>query len=136
MAVVMTRKGARPRVRLGLIALGLIVLLGLWGVFRYGPGLMRRVSHSMSHEGDLSWNAPIHSSPISGYHVYRAKAGSSSYQLLNWGIVTETKFVDLTVQRGHTYDYYVKSVDAYGVESGPSNTIRVTVPWLPHLSAF
>jgi len=133
--VVVNRKGASLRVRLGSIALGFIVLLGLWGLFSYGQGLMRWASQAMSHEVDLSWNAPTNSArPISGYHVYRATAGSSSYQLLNWTVVTETKFVDLTVQSGHSYDYFVKSVDAFtGVESGPSNTIRVTVPWVPHL---
>jgi hypothetical protein len=129
------RKGASLRVRLGSIALGFVVPLGLWGLFSYGPGLVRWVSHSMAHEVDLSWNAPTNSArPISGYHVYRATAGSSSYQLLNSDVVTETKFVDVTVQGGHTYEYFVKSVDSStGVESGPSNTIRATVPWVPNL---
>jgi hypothetical protein len=133
--VVVTRKGVSLRVRLGSIALGFIVPLGLWGLFSYDPGLVHWASHLMSHEVDLSWNAPTDSArPISGYHVYRATAGSSSYQLLNRTVVTQTKFVDLTVQSGHTYDYFVKSVDAStGVESGPSNTIRVTIPWIPNL---
>ena len=134
--VVVTRKGARRRVRLGLIALGFIVPLGLWGLFSYNPGLVRWASHLMSHEVDLSWNAPTNSPrPISGYHVYRATDGSSSYHLLNWTVVTQTKFVDLTVQNGHTYDYFVQSVDAStGVESEPSNKVRVTVPWIPNLA--
>jgi hypothetical protein len=134
--VAVTRKGASLRVRLGSIALGFIVPLGLWGLFSYGPGLVRWASRTMSHEVDLSWNAPTDSPrPNSGYHVYRAKAGSSSYQLLNWTVVTQTKFVDRTVQNGHTYDYFVKSVDAStGVERGPSNKVRVTVPWMPNLA--
>jgi hypothetical protein len=133
--VVATRKGASPRTRLGSIALGFMVPLGLWGWHSYGPGLMRWASHLMSHEVDLSWNAPIDSPrPISGYHVYRATAGSSSYQLLNSTVVTQTKFVDHTVQAGHTYDYFVKSVDPTRVESRPSNTVRITVPWLPNLA--
>ncbi len=133
--VVVTRKGVSRRVRLGLIALGFIAPLGLWWLFSYGPGLVRQASHAMSHEVNLSWNAPTNSPrPISGYHVYRASDGSSSYRLLNWTVVSETKFVDLTVQGGHTYDYFVKSVDAStGVESAPSNKVRVTVPWIPNL---
>jgi len=132
--MVVSRKGASLRVRSRSIVLGFIVLLGLWGFFSHGAGLVRWVSHTVSHEVDLSWNAPTDSTPISGYHVYRAAAGSSSYQLLNWTVVTQTKFVDLTVQSGHSYDYFVRSVDAStGVESGPSNTVRVKVPWTPNL---
>lgn len=132
--VVVTRKRAGLRVRFGSIAPGFIVLLGLLGLFSFGPRLIRWVSHSMSHEVELRWNAPTDSTrPISGYRVYRATAGSSSYQLLNWTVVTQTKFVDLTVQSGRSYDYFVKSVDAStGVESGPSNTVRVTIPWMPN----
>jgi fibronectin type 3 domain-containing protein len=104
-------------------------------LFSYGPGLVRWVSHGMSHEVALSWNAPTDSTrPISGYHVYRAAAGSSSYHLLNWTVIPQTKFVDLTAENGHSYDYFVKSVDAStGVESRQSNTIRVRVPWTPNL---
>lgn len=132
---VATRKGVSLRVRLCSIGLGFIVLVGLWGLLRHGHGLERWASHLMSHEVDLSWNAPADSSrPISGYHIYRATAGSSSYELLNWPVVTQTKFVDLTVQGGHTYDYYVTSIDAStGVESAPSNKVHVTVPWIPDL---
>jgi len=134
--VVVTRKGASLRVRLASIALGFIVPLGMLG-FRYGPRLARWAKHSMSHEVDLSWNAPTESPrPISGYHIYRATAGSSKYELLTWPVVPETKFVDLTVQGGRTYDYFVTSIDDSGAESGPSNTIRVTVPWIPNFAGL
>jgi len=134
--LVVTRRRASLLVRLRSVALGFMVPLGLWGLFSFGPGLARRASQFISHEVDLSWNAPIDSArPISGYHVYRAEAGTSSYQLLNWSVVTETKFVDLTVKNGHTYNYVVKSVDAVtGIESGPSNMVRVTIPWMPRLA--
>jgi hypothetical protein len=127
-----TRKGASPRAKLALIALGFIVPIGLLG-FRYGPKLARRVKFPTFYEVDLNWNAPADSPrPILGYHVYRATAGSSSYELLNGPVVSETRFVDLTVQGGHTYDYYIQSVGASNqAESEPSNTIRVTVPWMP-----
>jgi hypothetical protein len=130
--VVVTRKGASPRARLASIALAIIVPFGMLG-FRYGPRVARLVKPPTFYKVDLSWDAPTNAAhSISGYHVYRATAGSSSYELLNWPVVSETKFVDLTVQGGHTYDYFIKSVDAStGAESGPSNTIRVTVPWMP-----
>ena len=105
-------------------------LLGLFGLFICGRGLVR--SHSMSREVHLSWDAPNSVHRISGYRVYRGTDGST-YQLLNSTAVTETKFVDLTVQAGQSYDYFVRSVDPAGTESLASNRIRITVPWLPDL---
>jgi fibronectin type 3 domain-containing protein len=63
-----------------------------------------------------------------GYNVYRAGAGSTSYQLLNSSSDTQTTYVDSVVQSGQTYDYVVKSVDSSGVESSPSNMSSATVP--------
>ena len=81
------------------------------------------------HQVDLSWDAP-ESSPVQvvGYHVYRAPAGSSAYQLLNTSLAVETVYLDTTVQSGLSYNYFVTSVDGSGVESGPSNTVSVTIP--------
>jgi hypothetical protein len=135
--VAVTRRGASFRAKLAWIAPCFIVAFGLLG-FRYGPRLARWVNLPTFYEVDLSWNAPTDSArPISGYHIYRATAGSSYYELLNWPVVSETKFVDLTVQGWHTYDYYIKSVDAStGVESEPSDAIRVTVPWMPNFAGL
>ena len=84
---------------------------------------------TLNHQVDLSWESPA-SSPVEvvGYHVYRAPASSSSYQLQNSSVATETVYLDTTVQSGLSYNYYVTSVDASGVESGPSNTVSVTIP--------
>ncbi|QNI30424.1 hypothetical protein H7849_14770 [Alloacidobacterium dinghuense] len=86
-------------------------------------------SHAVRHKVDLAWEAPA-SSPIEvvDYHVYRAPAGTSTYQLLNASVVTETVYLDSTVQSGFSYDYMVNSVDSSGVESAPSNQVDVTVP--------
>jgi fibronectin type 3 domain-containing protein len=82
-----------------------------------------------AHSVDLSWNAPVSSTdPVAGYHVYRSPGGSASYQLMNSTIDTQTAYVDSTVQSGQAYDYIVKSVDAAGVESAPSNVTSVTIP--------
>jgi len=84
---------------------------------------------AVSHQVDLSWNAPTSSpDPVAGYNVYRAPAGTSSYQLLNSSADTITTYLDTTVQSGLGYDYVVKSVDASGVESPPSNAITVNIP--------
>lgn len=81
------------------------------------------------HEVELTWNAPSSSSdPISGYRVYRAATGSSSYQLLNGALNAQTSYMDNTGQSGASYQYYVTSVDGSGRESVPSNTMSVVLP--------
>ena len=81
------------------------------------------------HQVDLSWQAPSSSTdPVAGYNVYRSTGSSSSYQLLNSSVDTQTTYVDSTVQSGVTYDYIVESVDSSGVESTPSNEVTVTIP--------
>jgi fibronectin type 3 domain-containing protein len=83
----------------------------------------------VKHEVDLSWNAPNSSPvPVTGYKVYRATSGSSSFQLLNSSVDTQTSYVDSTVQASTAYTYYVESVDSAGTASGPSNQVSVTVP--------
>jgi len=81
------------------------------------------------HSVNLTWDAPVHSPvPIVGYNVYRSSEGDYSYHLLNLAPVTETKYVDTVLQNGRTYHYTIKSVDAEGTESNPSNVIDVTIP--------
>jgi Abnormal spindle-like microcephaly-assoc'd, ASPM-SPD-2-Hydin/Fibronectin type III domain len=87
----------------------------------------------MPHDVALSWNAPTGTSgQIAGYNVYRSPSGRSSYQRLNAS--TNTQYTDNTVQSGTAYDYIVKSVDASGMESAPSNMTTVTIP--EKLTAF
>jgi hypothetical protein len=58
------------------------------------------------YEVELNWDAPSSSSdPVAGYNIYRSTGGSSSYQLLNSSIDTETMYVDSTVQSGTAYTY-------------------------------
>ena len=84
---------------------------------------------SSTHSVTLSWDAPTSSTdPVVGYGIYRAVSGSSSYQLLNLSVDTETTYVDSTAKSGATYIYYVESVDSSGNQSVPSNQVSVTVP--------
>jgi Chitobiase/beta-hexosaminidase C-terminal domain len=84
---------------------------------------------ALLHQVDLSWNAPSSSpDPLAGYNVYRSSDGGTTYQLLNSGVDTGTAYEDTVVQSGHAYNYYVTSVDAFGVESVGSNMIGVTIP--------
>jgi fibronectin type 3 domain-containing protein len=82
-----------------------------------------------SYEVNLTWDAPSSSSdPVAGYNIYRAPSGGTAYQQLNASEITQTTYVDTTVQAGQTYDYIVESVDALGVTSVPSNMASVTTP--------
>jgi hypothetical protein len=84
---------------------------------------------SPSYQVNLTWDAPTGSSdPISGYNVYRATSGSSSYQIVNPSLDTQTSYSDTTVSSGTTYDYYVETVDTSGVSSAPSTVLNISVP--------
>jgi hypothetical protein len=77
----------------------------------------------------LTWDAPVGSTvPVTGYDIYRAVSGSSSYQRLNPSVVTSTTYTDATVADGTSYSYYVVSVDAAGSQSAPSNYFSVVIP--------
>jgi hypothetical protein len=94
-----------------------------------GTAVVSLSGTGVTHEVDLSWVAPTNSpDPVAGYNVYRAPTGSSSYQLLNSAQTTQMQYVDSAVQSGASYDYFVKSVDAYGIESSPSNTTTAAIP--------
>ena len=81
------------------------------------------------HQVQLSWSPPAQSSmPVSGYNVYRAASGSSSYQRVNSAKATGTTYTDSTVSKSNSYDYVVKSVDSSGTESVPSNLTTVSLP--------
>jgi fibronectin type 3 domain-containing protein len=81
------------------------------------------------HSVDLTWDAPVKSPvPVVGYNIYRSADEGFSYHILNSAPVQGTAFVDTLLQSGRTYLYVVKSVDAQGVESIPSNAIHVTIP--------
>jgi len=82
-----------------------------------------------SYVVNLSWNAPTNSSdPVAGYNVYRSPSGTSSYAQLNSSIVTQTSYVDTSVQNGQSYNYIVESVDTAGVTSVPSNMASASTP--------
>jgi hypothetical protein len=81
------------------------------------------------HQVNLSWQAPGNSPvTVSGYNIYRATGNSSSYQLLNSSIDTQTTYVDSSVQSGTVYTYYVESVGSSGTASDPSSSASVTIP--------
>lgn len=81
---------------------------------------------------DLSWQAPsVSLDPVVGYFVYRAPS-SGSFQPLNESAISSTTYEDPYLDYGVTYQYYVVSADANGVQSSPSNTISLTIPFVPY----
>lgn len=80
-------------------------------------------------EVDLSWEAPT-SSPvtITAYRIYRSTGSSGSFSVINSTPAETVVYIDKAVVSGNSYSYIVKSVDATGIESIPSNQISVSVP--------
>jgi hypothetical protein len=84
---------------------------------------------AVQHEIDLSWDAPSSSADaVAGYNVYRSTNGGGAFTKMNASPASQAAYTDDAVQSGTTYTYEVKSVDANGVESTPSNEISLTVP--------
>jgi hypothetical protein len=83
----------------------------------------------VAYQVNLTWSAPTGGSdPVVGYNVYRAPAGSTSYQQVNTSPVTQTAYTDTTVQCQKDYDYMVESIDSNGIESVPSNMAAMNIP--------
>ena len=84
---------------------------------------------TVTYEVDLSWGPPASSAdPIVGYNIYRSPIGAFSYVQLNSSAITQTSYVDATVQYGKTYNYIVEGVDNAGVEGSPSNSATAIIP--------
>lgn len=88
---------------------------------------------STSYVVTLNWMAPASSpDPVVGYDVYRSVSGKKSFTELNAALITGTSYSDLALLYGISYDYYATSVDAVGVQSVPSNTVTVQIPFVPY----
>jgi hypothetical protein len=83
----------------------------------------------LPHQAALSWELPAMATvTITGYNVYRSTGADPTPQLLNSSLVTETTYVDSTIQPGVAYEYVITSVDSSGVESPPSNQVTASIP--------
>jgi hypothetical protein len=82
-----------------------------------------------SHSVSLTWRAPSSSTdPVDSYQVDRAASGSTQYAVIGTTAAASTAFTDTSVSSGQTYVYEVRSVDASGRTSNPSNTITMKIP--------
>lgn len=75
----------------------------------------------------LHWNA-VSDSDLKEYHVYRSESSGTGYERI--GSVTDLSFTDAAVRSGQTYYYVVTSSDYSGNESGYSEEVSVTTPFV------
>jgi hypothetical protein len=88
---------------------------------------------STSYKVNLSWTAPVsNGDAVVGYNMYRELIMAGSYEALNTSPITGTTYIDTGLLYGVSYNYYATSVDGSGVESVPSNTVAVTIPFVPY----
>ena len=78
------------------------------------------------HTVYLGWDPSI--SPVFGYYVYRATSQFGPYARLNSTPSTITQYIDVTVQPGQTYIYWVTAVDSDTVESQFSDSVSAIIP--------
>jgi hypothetical protein len=84
------------------------------------------IEATASHVVDLSWTAST-SSDVVGYDVYRSPDGAT-WKKINASLVASTLYSDSTVASNTTYYYSVTAVDASGVQSSKTATVKATVP--------
>jgi hypothetical protein len=86
------------------------------------------------HSVKLSWAASLPASKeardaVVGYNIYRStKSHDRNAKRINAAVCAGTTYTDPEVEAGKTYFYVTRGVTAKGVESGPSNEIKVVMP--------
>jgi fibronectin type 3 domain-containing protein len=114
-----SRRGLRVFCQFSFVALALLAGCGK------SHSLYAQKERDNPHSATITWTAST--SSVAGYNVYRESQSAPATKLMI-GPVSGTQYTDNTVEAGHTYSYFVKSVDFKGVESGPSEKITVTIP--------
>jgi hypothetical protein len=81
----------------------------------------------------LSWDRGVASTvtdeDVVGYNVYRRTRRGNMYIRINGDLVPGTNYVDDSVRGGEVYYYQTTAVNGSGIESGPSNRIRIRIPY-------
>ncbi|MGH7274918.1 MAG: putative Ig domain-containing protein, partial [Nitrospiria bacterium] len=74
---------------------------------------------------DLTWNAPVDTTNIVGYNIYRSLVAGGPYTKVNTSLLTVTTYRNTFLANGTTYYYVVTSVNIVGIDSGYSNEVSV-----------
>jgi hypothetical protein len=86
------------------------------------------------HSVKLSWAASVPASKsardaVVGYNIYRStKSHDHNAKRINSAVCVGTTYTDPDAEAGNTYFYVTRGVNAKGVESGPSNEVKVVMP--------
>jgi len=79
------------------------------------PALAGLPTDDKPHTVTLTWKAsPSH---VSGYNVYRKSKSETDYRKINSSSRPRAQYIDTSVERGATYHYVVRAVDAEGHEA-------------------
>lgn len=76
---------------------------------------------------ELTWDASP-SAGVVGYNIYRSEQDGGPYVRLNVVVVPDLIYTDETVEKGLTYYYVVRAVDASSKESMNSNQATAVIP--------
>ncbi len=98
------------------------------------PLLVSQIDRIMvrpKHRVTLSWNPSVPTSAVGGdvigYNVYRRTRRANRYIKLNSELVPDTSYVDDSIDIGEVYYYETTAVNSSGIESGPSNPVRIWI---------
>lgn len=104
----------------------------------HGSGASPATDHTAvvvnKHSVKLSWAASVPASKsardaVVGYNVYRStKSHDRNAKRINSAVCVGTSYTDPDAEAGNTYFYVTRGVNAKGVESGPSNEVKVVMP--------
>jgi hypothetical protein len=109
-------------------AAAVAVTILLWGYW-FHTTTTRSVAAAapQTHSVRLTWKAS--SSQVVGYKVYRSTSPDKfAPPSLNSALITDTSYVDTTVENSKTYYYAATAVDAKGNESPNSNIAKAVIP--------
>ena len=77
----------------------------------------------------LAWDPPVNGSSLAGYRVYYGQTRRTYSTYIDVGLVTTATVTGLTA--GQTYYFVTTAYDTAGDESGPSNTVTVSLAPAP-----
>ncbi len=95
-----------------------------------GCALLLFAAHASAGQVHLAWDA-VSSPSLAGYRLYYGQTSGTYPTYIDVGLQTTATVTGLTA--GQTYYFVVTAYDTAGDESGPSNTVTVTMsPDVPH----
>src|SRR5215471_11524118 len=90
-----------------------------------GCALLLWTTHASAWQVSLAWD-PVNAPTVAGYRIYYSLTRSTYTAYIDVGLATTATVTGLTA--GQTYYFVATAYDATGNESGPSNTVTVSLP--------